>query len=569
MNVFSRKNPKLSSSDRTSNVKAKNIYRHMLGVANNCTGSGANYTGTVRFDICGNVINFRNYELARSMAKGSALISDCNCNGMSEPGGPETWNANGTVFNGGELPTGGPLANGAQTMAYLSNSSGWIPDRLDNDGGAGATDAPGGTLDGSGVWIDPNNHLFGKYGDCEIDKFLTYVDLTGSAIDLKGNDTKKNYMYNYAPIGSGISTKAGIGRSLRPFYTLPSGITGACCNDSDKYSWKIAKIGAKAWADVALSSNGIKIFAPATNSFIFISEDSGVTWRQTATSTSWNSISASSDGTKLIANNGTVGGFQGILFNSLNMGDTWSAVPTPQAGGAFQQITSSNDGQYAIVARSPTSLSTNSIVVRTTNFGQSWSNVSNLSSSNAEWYSVASSGSGQIAYIGQRSNNIATPMYKSTNYGQNWSLIGSATGIPVSSSIKWYGIACSDDGSVVYAADNSTNQNGGRIYRSGDSGANWVVCPGSQQKNWTAISCSADGKSIIACSGPTAGQVWTSDNFGETWTLNNLPGSIGYWRGVAISADGKRKSAVDAGSLPGPSGGRLYVFNEFNASYYQ
>ena len=61
MNVFSRKNPKLSSSDRTSNVKAKNIYRHMLGVANKCTGSGANYTGTVRFDICGNVINFRNY----------------------------------------------------------------------------------------------------------------------------------------------------------------------------------------------------------------------------------------------------------------------------------------------------------------------------------------------------------------------------------------------------------------------------------------------------------------------------------------------------------------------------
>jgi len=569
MNVFSRKNPKLSSSDRTSNVKAKNIYRHMLGVANNCTGSGANYTGTVRFDICGNVINFRNYELARNMAKGSALISDCNCNGMSEPGGPETWNANGTVFNGGELPTRGPLANGAQTMAYLSNSSGWIPDRLDNDGGAGATDAPGGTLDGSGVWIDPNNHLFGKYGDCEIDKFLTYVGLTGSAIDLKGNDTKKNYMYNYAPIGSGISTKAGIGRSLRPFYTSPAGITGACCNDSDKYSWKIAKIGAKAWADVALSSNGIKIFAPASNSFIFISEDSGVTWRQTAISTSWNSISASSDGTKLIANNGTVGGFQGILFNSLNMGDTWSAVPTPQSGGAFQQITSSNDGQYAIVARSPTSNSTNSIVVRTTNFGQSWSNVSNLSSSNAEWYSVASSGSGQIAYIGQRSNNTATPMYKSTNYGQNWSLIGSATGIPVSSSIKWYGIACSDDGSVVYAADNSTNQNGGRIYRSGDSGANWVICPGSQQKNWTAISCSADGKSIIAASGPTAGQVWTSDNFGDTWQLNNLPNSIGYWKGVAISADGKRKSAVDAGTLPGPSGGKLYVFNEFSASYYQ
>ena len=569
MNVFSRKNPKLSSSDRTSNVKAKNIYRHMLGVANKCTGSGANYTGTVRFDICGNVINFRNYELARSMAKGSALISDCNCNGMSEPGGPETWNANGTIFNGGGLPIRGPLANGAQTMAYLSNSNGWIADRLDNDGGAGATDAPGGTLDGSGVWIDPNNHLFGKYDDCETDKFLTYVGLTGSAVDLKGNDTKKNYMYNYAPIGSGISTKAGIGRSLRPFYTTPTGITGACCNDSDKYSWKIAKIGAKAWADVTMSSDGIKIFAPVSGSFIFISEDSGVTWRQTAISTWWNSISASSDGTKLIANNGTIGGLTGVLFYSLDSGNTWNSSVTPQAGGAFEQVTSSNDGQYVIVTRSQTSISTNSICVRSTNFGQNWSNVSNLSSSNAEWYSVASSGSGQIAYIGERSNNTSTPMYKSTNYGQNWSLIGAATGIPVSSSIKWYGIACSDDGRVVYAADNNASQNGGRIYRSGDSGANWVVCPGSPQKNWISIACSANGKHIIAGSGATAGQIWTSDNFGETWIQNNLPGSIGYWRGVAISADGKRKSVVDAGSLPGPSGGRLYVYNNFKESYYQ
>ena len=84
-----------------------------------------------------------------------------------------------------------------------------------------------------------------------------------------------------------------------------------------KINNELAKIGSKAWSDVTMSSDGIKIFAPATNSFIFISEDSGVTWRQTATSTSWNSISASSDGTKLIANNGTVGGGEIIFYEQV------------------------------------------------------------------------------------------------------------------------------------------------------------------------------------------------------------------------------------------------------------
>jgi len=457
---FKEKSLKYTSSERTTNLKSKTIYSNMLDLANYTQGCGQNYNGTIKYDNSGNIINYRNYELAMNASRGASMISKgCICQG-------------------------------------------------------------------------------------------------------------KEYLEYYTPAGSGHSRLAGINRSLRPFYDLPNGEIGACC-DPTEYSWKIAKIGAKAWTDVTMSSDGIKIFAPASNSFIFISEDSGVTWRQTAVSTSWNSISASSDGTKLIANNGTVGGLQGILFYSLDSGNTWNSSVTPQAGGAFQQVTSSNDGQYVIVTRSQTSISTNSICVRSTNFGQNWSNVSNLSSSNAEWYSVASSGSGQIAYIGERSNNTSTPMYKSTNYGQNWSLIGAATGIPVSSSIKWYGIACSDDGIVIYAADNNVNINGGRIYRSGDSGANWVICQGSPQKKWISIACSANGKHIIAGSGATAGQIWTSDNFGETWIQNNLPGSIGYWKGVAISADGKRKSVVDAGSLPGPSGGRLYVYNNFKESYYQ
>ena len=127
-------------------------------------------------------------------------------------------------------------------------------------------------------------------------------------------------------------------------------------------------------------------------------------------------------------------------------------------------------------------------------------------------------------------------------------------------------IACSDDGQIVYVVDNNTNPSGGYIYRTENAAANWIQLPSPQQK-WQSIACSDNGKHIIAASN----SIWTSDNYGATWTQNTLPGSSGQWRGVAISADGKRKVAVDYGALPPPpaTGGRIWVYNKFNESFYQ
>ena len=588
MNVFSRKNPKLSSSDRTSNVKAKNIYRHMLGVANKCTGSGANYTGTVRFDICGNVINFRNYELARSMAKGSALISDCNCNGMSEPGGPETWNANGTIFNGGGLPIRGPLANGAQTMAYLSNSNGWIADRLDNDGGAGATDAPGGTLDGSGVWIDPNNHLFGKYDDCETDKFLTYVGLTGSAIDLKGNDTKKNYLFNYAPIGSGISTKAGIGRSLRPLYNNINGITNACCTDS-KASWKLINFKGNSpnrkWNDIKISGDGrtIVVLEDSNSGGLWVSKNSGISWSFAGsfTGATGQKVTLSENGQYIVVFTSSTALFGGKGYYSLDSGLTLNDVAvtvSPAAGSPFSTITSNYTGKYVYALKSWNSGSGQSSggARRSLTYGTSWTFLAGGLSSQRSWIASATNELGNVVLVSAKASSTISgdgELWLSTNYGNNFSQILSTSGLPVASNISWNGLASDALGKILYAADNNGGNvpSYGYIWRSVDFGVTWAIA-GSLQKDWNVIRCSASGKELIATTITTTDYVWLSNNYGNTWTRQDIgSNNITEWNAVDISKDGKSAVAINYYSFGSPIQYeyQMWVFNDIDKIYYQ
>ena len=566
MNVFSNKRPNLSSSERTANVKAKNIYGHMLGVAQMCPGTGKNYTGTIRFDISGNVNNIRNYELSRNMAKGSALISDCNCVGMLEPGNPETWNANGTVLNIGNLPTG-PNGGGGQTMSYFGGTGiNWIPDQLNNSGSVGSQ---GSTLDGSGVWIDPNNNLFGKFGDCKKDKFLNYIELTGQSLDLKGNDTKKNYLYNYAPIGSGISSKAGVSRSLRPFYTSPSGEIKSCCLD-EEYSWKLAKIGAKRWKDVKISGDGIIIVALETSRLIWRSIDSGITWLGLGLSNDWSKLTLSKDGSKFVAHTGTNGGVVGVIYYSLD-GETILSTSIA-TGSPLEAITSSDSGDRVYLGRSYNSiLGQDASCWYSITSGQSWIYMGGLSNQR-DWYSSACSGDGKIVLLGQRTPNAVSThgeIHISSNSGANWSPITSATGLPVTSNQKWYAIGASQSGKYIYAADYSTFVGGAYIWRSDDFGKGWVQTASSKQK-WTTLACSGDGKNIIATAAPN---IWLSDNYGYTWTQKTFTESpYGNWTGVDISTDGKIQVAADYGGIPTgqPSiPGRIWIYNNIKASYYQ
>jgi hypothetical protein len=204
--VFETKAPDVTSSERTKNIKAKVIFSSMVGDAAICTDApGGNYTGTIRFDVSGNVTNYRSYDLANVMGVGAALQWDNCCRGLGAFGpyvggfngeeGLETWNANGSEMT---------YPDNIRAMQYWAGptgtpgASGWIVNSLNN---SGATGTQGSTLDGSGVWIDPSNNLFGSIDDCKIDEWKQNILLADAYRHESGNNTKKNYMVGYQQVG--------------------------------------------------------------------------------------------------------------------------------------------------------------------------------------------------------------------------------------------------------------------------------------------------------------------------------------------------------------------------------
>jgi len=252
--AFESKRPNITSSERTKNLKARSIYTSMQSLVRYgaptfpetpvCSGAGQNYTGTMKFNPSGNVTNYRSYDLAATMAKGAAFNWDNCCKGLGAAGptGPfEIWGQNALAstslqtWNVNDSQMQHPDAN---TQILYWNGTTWVTNNLNN---FGITGTQGSTLDGSGVWIDPSNNLFGSIQDCEIDKWKKFAKIDISTIEnLAGNNTKQNYLVGYQPIGRRYSIRnwnlrfqpttysfTYIGGAL--VWSSVTGATGGCC----------------------------------------------------------------------------------------------------------------------------------------------------------------------------------------------------------------------------------------------------------------------------------------------------------------------------------------------------
>lgn len=81
-------------------------------------------------------------------------------------------------------------------------------------------------------------------------------------------------------------------------------------------------------------------------------------------------------------------------------------------------------------------------------------------------------------------------------------------------------------------------------------GQTWYQGAGGAEA-WTSIASSADGLKMVATSSAaSAGNVWTSDNSGQTWSGTSANSFASVWQAAASSADGtKLYAAVTGGSL--------------------
>jgi hypothetical protein len=173
-----------------------------------------------------------------------------------------------------------------------------------------------------------------------------------------------------------------------------------------------------------------------------------------------------------------------------------------------------------------------------TDTGRTWTSNSEpqYNSMSGSWTCIASSALGSTLLAG----NVSSSLWVSTNSGAGWN----SNNVPGVSA--WGAVACSADGSKLFAAVGGNGQSPGLIYMSTNAGATWNPT-GATNDLWMGLAASADGNKLVAVSGGSdsyAGSVYTSTNAGATWMRAMAPSN--FWHAVASSADGTHFAAVTA-----------------------
>jgi hypothetical protein len=239
----------------------------------------------------------------------------------------------------------------------------------------------------------------------------------------------------------------------------------------------------------------------------------------------WESFATSADGTKIAALSNAEAGAAGGIYISTNSGATWRISTSLNVD--WEAVASSADGSKLIAASGWDS--DTGIVYISTNYGGNWTQVNSLPT--AEWNSVSSSADGKK--LTAVAVNVPA-IYTSTNSGTDWTRETNGLG-----GAGFDYIACSADGTKLIAAEGGAQ--GGQLYTSSDSGANWLQASNAPVANWYSVASSANGSQLLACS-YFAGNVYISTNAGLDWDQTRLP--TNGWNSVASSADGTKLVAL-------------------------
>lgn len=277
------------------------------------------------------------------------------------------------------------------------------------------------------------------------------------------------------------------------------------------------------WQALASSADGAKLIAAArdgsliyandtfTDSHLYTSTDSGVTWIARESGRDWCCLASSADGSRLVA-----AAIDGQIYISADGGATWTAR---ESAHKWSSIASSADGSKLAAVVWDGQIYTSN------DGGATWT----ARESNRLWSAVASSADGNKLVATVNGGLI----YTSEDAGATWT--------PRASARNWSSIVASADGTKLAAAAGYD-----RIYTSTDGGMTWT--PRESARLWRSLASSADGSRLVAAE--LDGLLYVSGDGGLTWTAR---GSYSSWQAVAASADGSRMVAADW------FGGRIYT----------
>lgn len=182
----------------------------------------------------------------------------------------------------------------------------------------------------------------------------------------------------------------------------------------------------------------------------------------------------------------------------------------------------SSDGKYI------TATSSNSDHTRISisdDYGNTWSRRGDYKS----WWCVAMSSDGKYQMAGHTSASYE-PIHISSDYGNSWVEKGEAA--------AWSAVAMSSDGRYQIALGS-----GAKIRVSTDFGETWAIKTATNEY-WSSASMSSDGRfqtALVKKDGPFPGKIYTSNDYGNTWTVNNMDK---VWEAITVSSDGRLQTAV-------------------------
>jgi photosystem II stability/assembly factor-like uncharacterized protein len=312
--------------------------------------------------------------------------------------------------------------------------------------------------------------------------------------------------------------------------------------------YKVAGVGAGGWI---IAQNAGQMIAAGN-----LSRAIGESWKVSSTTLNWSAVASSADGTKLVA---TI--YNGNIYTSANSGASWvlrNSSPINLAL-AWSSVASSADGTKLVATVGNTAFSSASGYIYTSaDSGATWTLHNSFPISSAlAWSSVASSADG---------NNLVAvafgdQIYTSANAGSSWTK-QTTSGLGNKS---WTCVASSESGTELVAA-----VNGGYIYTSSDSGVHWTYQSGSGNGTllWSALASSSDGANLIAATTGSSGRIYTSSNFGTNWTVQTVASIVNAsWSSVASSADGSHLAAVYNATAVGGISGNIFTSDDFGATW--
>ena len=216
--------------------------------------------------------------------------------------------------------------------------------------------------------------------------------------------------------------------------------------------------------------------------------------------------------------------------NLENISNNW--VISYETTHPWTSLAVSSSGQYQIVCN--TNNSDTDGISYSGDYGKNWTNIT--TSSAEEWKFIAMSSTGQYQTVSTSGSSI----YNSTTFGKSW--------FKNSTSFTYTCKSISISASGMYQSLCTNNSSGsGYIYTSNDYGVTWTRnTTSSLNKPWTSINISKSGQYQTVCYGSygtSYGEIYVSSSYGNIWRKIVFSNTTNNWQVVCVSDSGQYQTA--------------------------